>query len=76
MIAGEGIDPQEAKSAMIDSAIDAAEKMEVPNLVMGFKVEDPSLASAQVGRIAELLRDAMREQPELAELLKEREVDG
>jgi hypothetical protein len=75
MISGDG-DPEAAKNAMIDAAIKAAEAMEVPNIVIGFRVQDQAKASAQVGRLAKLLREGMSDQPELANMLKERELEG
>jgi hypothetical protein len=75
-ISGKDVDPDAAKNAMIDSAIQAAESMDVPNIVLGFRVQDSSLAAAQIGRIAELLRETMGGQPELVSLLKERDIEG
>ena len=72
-----GADREDAEKAMIDAMIKSAGEIEVPNLFVGFKVSDEALAKRQIPLIEKMLRQAMEEEsPDLARMLKSKEVNG
>ena len=76
MIQGGGLDEDAAKDAMIDSIAEALGGMEIPNLALGFRLENPSAAYPEMQRIGGMIRAAMAEQPEAAKLIQNRKIDG